>query len=150
MKPRKILAVSSSGGHWMELLCLRPAFEGHAVVYVTPQSLAQADVPGHRCYKVLNANQAKKLQLIVLMATMFLIVLRERPDVVVSTGTAPGYFALRFGRMFGARTLWLESICHAEEHSKSTELSRPYADLLLTQWPHLARPGGAIYRGGVL
>ena len=51
------------------------------------------------------------------MLRTFLVVLRERPDVVVSTGAAPGYFALRFGRLFGARTLWLESIANVEELS---------------------------------
>jgi hypothetical protein len=27
---------------------------------------------------------------------------------------------------------------------------RSHADLCLTQWPHLARPGGPEYRGSVL
>ena len=34
-KPRRILAVSSGGGHWVELMRLRPAFEGHDVAFVT-------------------------------------------------------------------------------------------------------------------
>ncbi len=134
----------------MELLCLRPAFDGNKVVFVTPQKDAQSEVPGHRCYYVPNANQARILQVALTMVWVFLIVLMERPDVVVSTGTAPGYFALRFGRMFGARTLWLESICHAEGHSRSTELVWPHADLILTQWPHLARDTGPHFRGSVL
>jgi hypothetical protein len=32
---KKILAVSSGGGHWVQLLRLAPAFKGHDVVYVT-------------------------------------------------------------------------------------------------------------------
>jgi len=147
---RKILAVASSGGHWTQLLRLRPAFDGHEVVFVTTQPDSHAEVVPDRFHCLPDANRKSKLRVLLLMLRTFLVVLRERPDVVVSTGAAPGYFALRFGRLFGARTLWLESIANAEELSLSTKLVRPYADLLLTQWPHLARPEGPHYRGSVL
>ena len=147
---RKILAVASSGGHWAQLLRLRPAFDGHEVVFVTTQPDSRDEVAPDRFHCLPDANRNSKLRVLLLMLRAFLLVLRERPDVVVSTGAAPGYFVLRFGRLFGARTLWLESIANAEELSLSTKLVRPYADLLLTQWPHLARPEGPHYRGSVL
>jgi UDP-N-acetylglucosamine:LPS N-acetylglucosamine transferase len=147
---RKILAVASSGGHWAQLLRLRPAFAGHEVVFVTTQPDSRGEVAPDRFHRVPDGNRKSKLRVLLLMVRTFLVVLRERPDVVVSTGAAPGYFAMRFGRLFGARTLWLESIANVEELSLSTKLARPYADLLLTQWPHLARPEGPHYRGSVL
>ena len=147
---KKILAVSSSGGHWAELLRLRPAFAGHEVVFVTTREDSRAEVPGSRVLTVPDANADNRLRLVVLLARMLLVILRERPDIVISTGAAPGYFALRFGRYLGARTLWLESIANAEELSLSTRLVRRYADLLLTQWPHMAQPEGPHYRGSVL
>jgi UDP-N-acetylglucosamine:LPS N-acetylglucosamine transferase len=147
---RKILAVASSGGHWAQLLRLRPAFAGHEVVFVTTQPDSRGEVAPDRFHRVPDGNRKSKLRVLLLMVRTFLVVLRERPDVVVSTGAAPGYFAMRFGRLFGARTLWLESIANVEELSLSTKLVRPYADLLLTQWPHLARPEGPHYRGSVL
>jgi len=147
---RKILAVASSGGHWTQLLRLRPAFDGHEVVFATTQSDSRDEVAPDRFHCLPDANRKSKLRVLLLMLRTFLVVLRERPDVVVSTGAAPGYFALRFGRLFGARTLWLESIANVEELSLSTKLARPYADLLLTQWPHLAQPEGPHYRGSVL
>ncbi len=149
-KKCKILAVSSSGGHWSELLRLQPAFEGQEVVYVTTQKDCQSQVPHNRLYVIPDANRDQWFKLIGLIGVMFIITLRERPDVVISTGAAPGYFALRFGRWFGARTLWLDSIANAEELSLSGRLVKPYADLLLTQWPHLEALGGPAYRGGVL
>jgi UDP-N-acetylglucosamine:LPS N-acetylglucosamine transferase len=147
---RKILAVASSGGHWAQLLRLRPAFAGHEVVFVTTQPDSRGEVAPDRFHRVPDGNRKSKLRVLLLMVRTFLVVLRERPDVVVSTGAAPGYFAIRFGRLLGARTLWLESIANVEELSLSTKLVRPYADLLLTQWPHLARPEGPHYRGSVL
>jgi exopolysaccharide biosynthesis glucuronosyltransferase PssD len=147
---KKILAVSSSGGHWTELLRLRPAFEGHEVVFVTTRADSRSEVPGHRVRIVPDANARGRLRLLVLLLRTLLIVLHERPDIVISTGAAPGYFAIRFGHYLGARTLWLESIANAEELSLSTRLVRRYADLMLTQWQHMAQPDGPYYRGSVL
>lgn len=149
-KKQKILAVSSSGGHWSALLRLAPAFEGHEVVYVTTQKDSQRQVASNRFYVIPDANRDKLLRLLFLMISVLYIVLRERPDVVISTGAAPGYFALRFGRWVGARTLWLDSIANAERLSLSGKIVEPYADLWLTQWPHLATPKGPFYRGGAV
>jgi UDP-N-acetylglucosamine:LPS N-acetylglucosamine transferase len=147
---KKILAVSSSGGHWTELLRLRPAFDGHEVVFVTTRAESRSEVPGHRVRIVPDANAQSRLRMAALLLRTLLIVLRERPDIVISTGAAPGYFAIRFGHYLGARTLWLESIANAEELSLSTRLVRRYADLMLTQWQHMAQPDGPHYRGSVI
>jgi UDP-N-acetylglucosamine:LPS N-acetylglucosamine transferase len=149
-RSKKILAVASSGGHWTQLLRLRPAFAPHQVVFATTQADSRAELPGYRVHILPDANQHSKLRVVLLMLATLWLVLRVRPDVVVSTGAAPGYFAIRFAHYLGARTLWLESIANAEEYSLSTRLVRPYADLMLTQWPHLAQPEGPFYRGSVL
>ncbi len=146
----KVLAVSSAGGHWVELLRLRSALEGHEVVYVSTEKDNQNQVPDNRFYAVPDAHRGQYFRLIRLMLSMLMIIVRERPDVVISTGAAPGYFALRFGRIFGARTLWLDSIANSEVTSLSARLVHRYADLWLTQWPHMAKPEGPIYRGSVL
>lgn len=147
-KKQKILAVASSGGHWAELLSLSPVFDECDVVYVSTQKNS-VGTP-RRQYCVVDGNQWTKLRIVWMMAQIFFIVLIERPDLIISTGAAPGYFALRFGKMFGARTLWLESIANAEELSLSTVLVKPYADVLLTQWPHMAKAGGPLYKGSIL
>ncbi len=80
---------------------------------------------------------------------MFGVVMRERPDVVFSTGAAPGFFALFFGRLFGARTIWLDSLANVDRLSLSARLVRPFAKLWLTQWAELAGPDGPEYAGSV-
>ena len=58
--------------------------------------------------------------------------------------------ALVIGRILGARTIWLDSIANIEELSGSGRMVRRFADLWLTQWPHLAGPDGPEYAGAVL
>jgi hypothetical protein len=40
-RKKKILAVASGGGHWVELIRLSPAFEGHVVVFATVEIIPQ-------------------------------------------------------------------------------------------------------------
>ena len=77
------------------------------------------------------------------------VIVRERPQVVVSTGAAPGYLALRLAKALGARTVWIDSVANVDELSLSGRLASEKADLCLTQWPHLAS-GPVSYQGSVL
>jgi UDP-N-acetylglucosamine:LPS N-acetylglucosamine transferase len=149
-KKTRVLAVSSGGGHWIQLLRLRPAFAGTDVFFVSVGDSRAADVAPAPYWAIPDANRAQKIKLLWLLLKLFWLVARVRPDVVISTGAAPGYFAVRIGRMMGARTLFLDSIANAEELSLSANLAKRHCDLVLTQWPHLAdndRPG---YRGSVI
>lgn len=149
-RPRRVLAVASGGGHWVQLLRLRPALAGCDVAFVTVSPAYRVQVPEHRFYAVTDATRWNRLRLLRLAAQLLRILLREKPDVLLSTGAAPGYLALRLGKLLGARTLWIDSISCAERISLSGERIGPHADLWLTQWPHLAAEGGPHYRGAVM
>jgi len=99
---------------------------------------------------VPEANRWQKLRLARLLALILFALVRDRPDVVISTGAAPGYFALRAARLLGARTIWVDSIANAQMLSLSGTRIGPYADVWLTQWQDLAAPGGPHYWGAVL
>jgi hypothetical protein len=51
--------------------------------------------------------------------------------------------------MFGARTVWVDSIANVECMSMAGMRVKKYADLWLTQWAYLAKPEGPNYRGAV-
>ena len=146
----KLLAVSSGGGHWVQLLRIKGAFEDCEVTFVTVHESYRAQVPDHKFYLVNDANRWTKIGLLKAARRIAWIIWNERPDIVISTGAAPGYLAVRFGRMMGARTIWLDSIANVEQLSMSGNQIGRCADLWLTQWPHLARPDGPHYTGSVL
>lgn len=146
----KVLAVSSGGGHWVQMMRIKHAFDDCDVTFVTVHELYRAQVPDNQFYLVNDANIRTKLDLLRAARRLAWIVWTVRPDVVISTGAAPGYLALRFGRLLGARTIWLDSIANAEKLSMSGDRIGRSADLWLTQWPHLARPDGPHYTGAVL
>jgi UDP-N-acetylglucosamine:LPS N-acetylglucosamine transferase len=146
----KVLAVASSGGHWVQLRRVVPAFADSEVVYVTVLESYRSQVPESRFYSVNDATRWNKLGLIRLALRLAWIIIKERPAVVISTGAAPGYFAILLGSLFGAKTIWIDSMANIEDLSMSGSRAGRYADLWLTQWPHLARAEGPHYGGSVL
>lgn len=145
----KILAVASGGGHWIQLLRLRPAFAGTDVIWLTTQSDYAKEVKGP-LHVVRDANMWNKLALLIMFAQVAWLMLRIRPDVVVTTGAAPGFAAVFFGRITGARTVWIDSIANSEVLSGSGSQAGRWAHIWLTQWEHLAKPDGPHYWGAVI
>ena len=146
---RRIMAVASGGGHWVQLQRVMPAFEDHDVTFVTINPTYKTDVPGDRVLIVRDSTRWNQLGLIVLGFQILWSLIRIRPHVVVSTGAAPGFMAIVLGRLLGAKTVWLDSIANVEKVSMSGRMVRPWAVLWLTQWPHLATDDGPEYAGRV-
>jgi len=150
MKQKKVLAISSGGGHWVQLQRLRPSLDGCDVVFLTVDHAYQEEVEGHRFYKIPDATRWNKARLIFMSLRILIILLRERPDIIITTGAAPGYVAIRLGKLLGAKTIWIDSIANAEILSGSGSKIGRHTDLWLTQWEHLATHDGPLYRGKVL
>ena len=144
-RPRVIM-ISSGGGHWAELLRLRPAVEGCDVRYVTVSRSYESEVPGCAFSVVRDATRWNKFSLVVLLGQIAILLLRYRPDCVITTGAAPGYFAVRLAKLLGIRSAWVDSLANVDELSMSGQMAGKWASL----WEHLAMPEGPLYRGGVL
>ena len=147
---KKVLAVASGGGHWVQLLRLRPAFAGCDVAYITVQASYNDQLESGRFYAVTDATRWSRWNLLQMIAEVTWIVFKERPDIVISTGAAPGLVALRIGKLLGAKTIWIDSIANVEQMSMSGMRVRGFTDLWLTQWPEVSAVAGSTYKGAVL
>ena len=135
---KKIIAISSPGGHWTQLQRITPAFKDHKIVYVSTLIGYAKEVSAFKYYKVKDASSWNKIGLVILFFQVFRIIFIEKPDIVISTGAAPGLFAIILARMFGSKTIWLDSIANYEKISFSGKIARYFTHLHLTQWKHLA------------
>jgi hypothetical protein len=148
---RRVLAVASGGGHWVELRRLRAAFEGYDLAYVSVKAAYAKEVPNHRYYVVRDVTRWDRWGFVPLIVQLLWVLGREHPDVVITTGSAPGYLALVLAkRLLGARTMWIDSIANCECMSYSGRLACRCADAWLTQWPDLESNEGPAYWGAVL
>lgn len=147
----RVMLMASGGGHWTQLMRLRSAFDGCEQFFVGVKPYYAEDVPGQRFEWVRDVSRLQMGNLPFALLKLLWILLRYRPAVIVTTGSMPGYLALRLGKLLlGARTVWVDSVANVEELSLSGRKAGRVADLWLTQWEHLAKPGGPRYVGSVL
>lgn len=150
-KKLTILAISSGGGHWVQLLRLRKAFDNHEAHYASVNNAYAQDIEGDDYSTIPDATRWNKLKLLWMMLKILLLIAKTRPDVIITTGAAPGYFALLIGKtVFKCKTVWLDSIANVEVMSLSGQKVSRFADLWLTQWEHLSGPNGPEFFGSVL
>lgn len=145
----KLMAVASGGGHLIQLLRLKPLLEEYDTLYVStlrpPGLSARAQVE-----IVVDANLNEKMRLARLGFQLILLLIKHRPKVIITTGAAPGFLAIVFGKILGAKTIWIDSIANSEELSTSGKKAGYWADLWLTQWPDLTGERGPEFLGAVL
>lgn len=142
--------MASGGGHWVQLMRLRLAFSNADTTYVTVRNSYREDVPGEKFRVVTDATRWNKFRMVVQILQITWILLRVRPDYIVTTGAAPGYWALRIGKMLGADTCWIDSIANIESISMAGSMAGKHADLWLTQWKGLANQNGPKFSGSVI
>ncbi|MCP4743621.1 MAG: oligosaccharide biosynthesis protein Alg14 [Actinomycetales bacterium] len=137
---RRILAVASSGGHWIQLRRMSPAFPVGETTWVSTSPGHRNEVLPDAFRMVPDCNRWDKVAVLKSALKMAWVVMRLRPTHVVTTGAAPGYFAIFFSKLLGARTLWIDSVANAEELSMSGSKARGTANEVWSQWPELATP----------
>jgi hypothetical protein len=142
-RPKRVLAISSAGGHWVQLRRLLPAFEGFDVAFASVYPAYCQDVPGNRFYTFDNVSRFNKLRIPVVVVQLAWILLKERPQVVITTGALPGLIGLGLAKVFlRSKTIWIDSVANCERLSSSGNAARTVADVWLTQWSHLAGAKG--------
>lgn len=148
---KRILAIASGGGHWVELLRLKPAFEGLDVVYASVYREYADDVRGHRFYSFRDVSRWDRLGFVVLAFQLLRILTIERPKILITTGSLPCCIALVLAKyLLRAKTMWIDSIANVQELSSSGKLAGKFADVWLTQWPGVAKVDGPHFWGAVL
>jgi UDP-N-acetylglucosamine:LPS N-acetylglucosamine transferase len=150
MKPVKILAVASIGGHWMQLLrIVNPAyFDIDTVVYLSTHPKCATMVEEHRCYTIVDFSRWDFYKLFPAFFQALKIIRSENPNIVISTGAAPGLIALLAAKLLRKKTIWIDSIANVQGLSFSGKIASKFVTKTYTQWEELATPK-ILYAGNV-
>ena len=135
----KICLAASAGGHISQLLKLAACWNGYETFCVTTTEVVRNKLNKlGEVYVVGECNRQHPMRVIAVFLRCLHIVLKEKPDVVISTGAAAGCMLCFLGKMIGAKVIWIDSITNVERISLSGRMVRYIADLFLVQWPELA------------
>jgi UDP-N-acetylglucosamine:LPS N-acetylglucosamine transferase len=138
-RPVQILLACSAGGHLLQLLALRDAWEEYSHLWITDdksdaRSLLR-DEPVEFAYGPPNRHPANVARNVVMA---WRVVRRHRPRVVLTTGAGTAVPFALIGRLHGARVVYVESITRMTSPSVSCRLIAPVADRVYVQWESLA------------
>ena len=148
---QRILLVACPGGHILQMLALKPAWEDLDYRWVTleaadtkflldPKTRVFAHGPTPR-------NLANLFRNLRLACT---IVRRYKPDVILSTGAALAVPFFVVGRVLGVRLVYVESFTRVHRPALTGRLVYPLTDAFFVQWPTSSRRKRAIYAGSVV
>lgn len=144
----RLCLAASGGGHVRQLLDLEAVWSRYDHFFMTEETALGATLArSHRTYFVPHyawgqARLGAPLRMAGRAIRSFFrsagVMLRERPDVIISTGAGAVFFPVVLARLMGARVVVIESFARFEKPSLFGRLAAPFAHDLIAQSEILA------------
>jgi beta-1,4-N-acetylglucosaminyltransferase len=148
----KIGLICSHGGHLTETLQILDAFEGHEFFFATYHCAREEDLlilgPA---YFISNIG-LNFLRMLFAFWWALRILMAERPEIIVSLGSEIAIPFFYWSKIFGIKTIYIESWCRVENLSITGRLVYIVSDQFWVQWPQLLNNCGlkARFNGAVI
>ncbi len=146
---KKLLMTASSGGHLEEVLALKDLKEVYDTVLITEKTDYQVNYWQDKTYLMPQVNRKELKSLIQFVGIFFKtasIIIREKPDAILSTGAMVTYPALLLGKLFRKKIIFIECMFNVDEPTMTGKLAYKFADLFIVQWEDMLK----IYPNAVL
>lgn len=152
---KKVMFVSSTGGHLSELLKLEPLFKEFDYHLVTEKT--KSNISLKEKYKVSYLVYGTKKQLFSYVFKFafnilksFYLFLKYQPDYVVTTGTHTAVPLCYIAHLFQRKVIFIETFANAKSQTQAGKMIYPIADLFIVQWESMLEfYPNAIYGGWI-
>lgn len=136
----KVCLVGSSGGHLTHLYMLKPFWQDKDRFWVTfdkedARSILKNENV-YNCYFPTNRNIKNLIKNTVLA---FKVLKHEKPDVIISSGAAVAVPFFYIGKIFGAKTIYIEVFDRIDKPTLTGKLVYPIADKFIVQWEEMKK-----------
>ena len=144
VKDTKILFISSTGGHFSELMQLKPIMDKcnyHIVTEKTETNKNLKEKYGKRFSFLVYGTKKKLLKyMFVLFINCFkslYIFLKFRPKVIITTGTHTAGPMCCIGKIFGSKVIYIETFANRKTKTATGKLLYSIADSFIVQWEEM-------------
>lgn len=147
----KICLVGSSGGHLTHLQLIKKLWSANDRFWVTFEKKDAVSILKNErkyyCYFPTNRN-LKNLVKNTFLAIK--VISKEKPDLIISSGAAVAVPFFYVGKLFGAKTVYIEVFDRIDKPTISGRLVYPITDLFIVQWEEMKKVyPKAKYFGGI-
>lgn len=151
-KSKKICLISSSGGHFEQLKMLKELSKRYEVFIVTEKTKYNKADKNINSF-LIQVNRKEVLFLIKMIINgikSLKIIIKEKPDVIISTGVLATIPMCLLGKKFHKKLIYIESFAKITSPTKTGKLLYKYADRFYVQWEEMLKYyPNAICKGGI-
>jgi len=141
MRKKKVLFISSTGGHLDELMQLKPMFEKYDYHIATEKTKSNLNLknkfPNKVSFLVYGTKDHMLTYPFKLLFNCFkslFILIKIRPKFIVSTGAHTAGPMCCLGKIFGRKIIYIETFANSKTKSATGSIVYKFADLFIVQW----------------
>lgn len=136
----KICLVGSSGGHLAHLNMLEPLWSQHDRFWVTfDKEDARSILKKEKMYPCFYPTNRNIKNLVKNTFLAVKILRKEKPDVIISSGAAVAVPFFYLGKIFGAKTVYIEVFDRIDKPTVTGKLVYPVTDKFIVQWEEMKK-----------
>ena len=154
---KKVIFISSTGGHFSELMMLRPIFgnyDFHLITEKTKSTVSLKEEYKERMHYLVYGTRVKKITYFFKTTWNTIkslgLFIKIRPKAVVTTGTHTAMPMCIIGKLLGAKIVFIETYANVFTPTGSGKFIYKFADKFIVQWEDMLKVyPKATYLGGI-
>jgi len=144
-KTKKVLFISSTGGHLNELLQLKPLmkeYDSYIMTEKTKSNLSlkkQFDKVYYLVYGTRKHIISYIFKFIYNSIKSLYYFIKIRPSVIITTGTHTAVAMCYIGKLFGSKVIFIETFANSKTRTLAGTFIYPIADTFIVQWESMLK-----------
>lgn len=131
----KVCLVGSSGGHLTHLYMLKPFWKNKERFWVTfDKEDARSLLEGEKVYPCYYPTNRSIKALIINTFIAIKVLIKERPNLIISSGAAVAVPFFYLGKLFGAKLIYIEVFDRIDKPTMTGKMVYPIVDKFIVQW----------------
>lgn len=132
--------VGSSGGHLTHLYMLKDFWKNEDRFWVTfPKEDAKSLLKDERMYSCHYPTNRNFKNLVKNTFLAIKVLRKEKPNLIISSGAAVAVPFFYLGKLFGAKTIYIEVFDRMDKPTVTGKLVYPVTDKFIVQWEEMKK-----------
>lgn len=152
---RKVIFISSTGGHLTELLKLEPLFNKFDYLLITEKTSANLNLKKKYNTKFLVFGSKDHIfsyifKFLYNIIKSFVIFIKFKPEFIITTGTHTAVPMCYIAHIFKKKVIFIETFANTKTKTLAGKMVYPISDLFIVQWESmLEQYENAVYGGWI-
>lgn len=143
---KRVMFISSTGGHFNELMKLEPLFKNYKITLVTESSSnkkkLKRELNKYNIHFLLKHSNFKLINAFKLFINCFISLfyfIKYRPKYIVSTGAHTAGPMCCIGKIFRSKIIFIETMANITTPTTTGKIIYKFADLFIVQWEEMLK-----------